>query len=494
MFRHFKKKVVHFLNSKKDYAFLAGASGGLYALFYLYDTNFTLLDSWIQLLFLITTFCVLPGFVLYGINKIVKKIKSFKNYHKYFIPVMNFMFLAFFVIAATHGIQKKKILFGSLVIAFILGILLYKHIKKVIILQLVLSCFLLIKLTPKVYEMLNYSFDWQIQPDKILETKFVKRPNIYVLQPDGYVGFNKIKEDYYNHNNDVMKSFLEDNRFKIYNAFRSNYTNTLSSNSSMFSMKHHYYGSAQGHNELYNARTIIAGKNPVLDILENNNYRTNLILDAPYFLVNRPKLDYDYCNVSYKDIPYLAKGFDYKTNIKEDLFKAIEANKEFNNFYFIRHADPGHISTNASKGKEVERQGYIEKLEVSNAWLKSVLSELEKKDPNAIVIVSSDHGGYVGFDYTKQHQTKVTDKSLVHSMFSSVLAIKWLDNDIPNYDTELKTSVNLFRIVFSYLSDNPDYLNHLEEDKSYSIIKEGAPYGIYELVDEKDNVVFDKVN
>jgi hypothetical protein len=72
------------------------------------------------------------------------------------------------------------------------------------------------------------------------------------------------------------------------------------------------------------------------------------------------------------------------------------------------------------------------------------------------------------------------------------LAIKWPENNAPDFDTKLKTNVNLFRVLFSYLADNTSYLKALEVDKSYTIIKDGAPAGIYEVINENGEVVFNK--
>ena len=46
--------------------------------------------------------------------------------------------------------------------------------------------------------------------------------------------------------------------------------------------------------------------------------------------------------------------------------------------------------------------------------------------------------------------------------------------------------------MFSYLSEDVSYLDYLEKDISFTIIKEGAPYGVYEYIDENGKVVFNK--
>ena len=71
-----------------------------------------------------------------------------------------------------------------------------------------------------------------------------------------------------------------------------------------------------------------------------------------------------------------------------------------------------------------------------------------------------------------------------------MLAIKWPDDQAPEFDNELRSNVNLFRVLISYLSEDPSYLDHLEADSSFLIINEGAPFGVYEVIDDSGAAVF----
>jgi hypothetical protein len=490
-----RQAIIKFINSTKDYALIAGFASGFYALLYLYDRNFTLVNSWSQFLFFLLCFCIIPAVVIYLTSRLFKKISSFKKLTKFSISVLNCAFFSFFIIAVSKGFEAYVPLSIAVLIGSLIGVIVYKHINKIIVFQLLLSVFMIAKLVPNVYRAVTYSYDWQNQKDDILNVSFVKKPNVYYIQPDGYVDFDYIKKGYYQSNNDVFKTFLIQNDFAIYNGFRSNYRSTLSSNTSIFSMAHHYYNHKKSFQEFTNAREIITAKNPVLDIFNANNYRTNLILDKPYLVVNRPRLAYDYSNIDYNDIPFLSKGSNFLVDNKTDLLNAIDANASFNNFYFVRYPIPGHIHSgkSSSNGKVEERKQYLKDLESSNVWLKDLVSSIVAKDANALIIISSDHGGYVGYDYTGQHRKKTDDPDLTRSIFSSVLAIRWPKGDVPEYKNELKTSVNLFRVVFSYLSDNNDYLNALADDKSFDVLSEDTPFGVYEVINENEEVVFEKV-
>nr|WP_321224845.1 sulfatase-like hydrolase/transferase [uncultured Psychroserpens sp.] len=487
-----KETISRFNSNSKSFPLVAAVAAGLYPLLYVYYSNFTLVCSWSQFAFYVITFLIFP-IVVFSLASIAhKRINLFKKYHKYIFPVLNLCYFAFFMVLVTYGF-KKKILAVVLLLTFILAIALYKHIKKVVILQLLMAIIAFIMLIPVLFLPFKTSTVWMEQPDRIEQVKFVKKPNVYIIQPDGYANFSELKKAPYNYDNSDFESFLEVNNFKMYDNFRSNYFSTLSSNTSMFTMKHHYYNNVKGSvHEFYNARKIIIGDNPVVSIFKNNDYKTFLMLQKSYLLVNRSKILYDYCNIDYSEVPYFTRGFGVKKDLVEDLEKAIKNNAKTNNFYFLEQISPGHISTfkKNSEGKDKEREDYLNQLTEANTWLKRIISIINKNDDNALVVVVADHGGFVGFDYTLESQTKQEDDTLIKSSFSTALAIKWPNNDAPSYDDKLKSNVNLFRVLFSYLEDNKAYLNNLEVDKSYLMIYKGAPNGVYEVIDENNKVVF----
>ena len=487
--------IIKFIDSNKQRPVLAAIAAGLYPLLHYYNHNFTLVNSWSQFVFFFVSFIIGPIILCSLVYAIFKKFDKKNRYIKYVIPGLNITLFVFFVILITYGL-KYKILIVSLLIAFCLSIIFYKHFNKIIIFQYLLALFILLRLVPDIYKYITYSDEWMNQPDDIEEVIFKKRPNIYIIEPDGYANFSELGKGYYNYDNSDFENFLKDEDFKLYNDYRSNYVSTLSSNSSMFVMRHHYYNNTNTKSkELYNTREVIAGKNPVISILRKNNYKNFLLLERPYLLVNRPKIYYDYCNINFEEISLLARGFEIKKNVINELDNLITNNTSTNNFYFVSIMKPSHVSVhkNESKGVKKERANYLKDLEASNQSLKKVINIIKEKDNNSLIVIVADHGGYIGLNYSLESAIKQTDRDLIYSIFTSALAIKW-PNETPGFDDKLNTSVNLFRVLFSYLSDNESYLNYLEDDKSYTIIREGAPFGVYEYIDEKGKVTFKKHN
>ena len=311
--------------------------------------------------------------------------------------------------------------------------------------------------------------------------EFKSKPNVYFIQPDGYENLSELKKGYYNIDNSYFENFLLNEGFKNYPNFRSNYPSTLSSNSSIFMMKHHYYNNVNDPNDALNARKVIITKNTVLDVFKKNGYNTHLILEAPYLLLNRPELGYDDSNINGLDIPFIGNGFRNKKNILESLNSKLETDKP--QFFFIEFFDPGHIRNDKSKsrGIEGEKEAWAKKLKEANQTLIDLVTLIKSRDPNALIMIMSDHGGYVGLESAFEIYTKTEDRDILYSILGSNLSIHWPDNDIPKFDKKMKSAVNVFRFLFSYLSKEQKYLDHLEEDGSYLLIFNGATKGVYKL-------------
>jgi hypothetical protein len=207
--------------------------------------------------------------------------------------------------------------------------------------------------------------------------------------------------------------------------------------------------------------------------------------------MNRPQVYYDYCNFSSSEIPRFKDGWESYKEISREIEIQILKNSNSNNFFFIEKFNPGHITgvkiTDSSV--ENERLKYIKSLQIANVWLKKIISIIGQKDPNAIIIIGADHGGFVGFAHTLQAQDKIVDQKLLNSIFGAKLAIKWNDMAHINYDKKLKTPVNLFRILFSYLSENTLFLDNLQPDASYNCYDATDFTKVYKAIDENGSTL-----
>lgn len=488
------KKSIPFLDRAETNPILIGFLAGLYPLFFYYSRNFQMSNSWEQLFFFIGLFLLVPVLV-FSIVKVFLKVLAFSKISKYLIPFFSvFLFLFFLKMVLYAGIQKK-IIVGIFVIAVVASYFLANHFKKWLAIQAILAGVGLWALLPVLYKNFSYQPFWTNQVDNIEEVKFTKRPNVYFIQPDGYVNSTTLKSGFYNVDNSDFENFLAQNDFKDYADFRSNYLTTLTSNSATFMMKHHYYDFGTNLDEIFQARKNIISENPVLSVFRNNDYKTHFITELPYLLVNRPKSGFDFINFDYSEIPYLSTGTDIQRDVYSDLVEAIGQKSDNGNFFFIEFFEPGHItsSKSGSQGKDIEREKWLESLQNANIRLERMINLIVEKDPGALIMIMADHGGFVGLEYTMEVYKKITDPDAIYSVFGSRLSIRWPNSTEPEEAHHLKTSVNIFRILFSYLGDNPDYLQHLQENKSFIILREGAEPGVYEYIDEEGQVVCNRV-
>ncbi len=489
-----KKNFKGFFGNISSNPFFIGVATGLYPLIFYYSRNFGMINSWEQFGYFFALFLLFP-IVLIFVLKWLSNLSFLGKWGKYVLPFFNVFVFFFFIKIILYTDVERKIILGIFIISALITYFLHKHFKKWLAVQLLLAVIGFIGLVPILMKYLNYSSEWTQQPDNIEEVVFQKKPNIYYIQPDGYVNFSELEKGFYNVDDSDFKTFLKENDFKNYPNFRSNYISTLTSNSATFMMKHHYYNKNTDYKEMINARRNIISQNAVLTIFENNGYKTHFITEHPYLMVNRPKVGYDFSNFTYAEIPYITTGFNVVKDVYPDLENAIASKSDDGNFFFIEIFEPSHISSTkaASMGKEKEREHWLEKRKIANVKIKKMVNLIVEKDPNALIMIMADHGGFVGLDYTHELYEKTTDRNSIYSAFSVMLSIRWPNNEIPSSDSNLKSCVNVFRVLFSYLGNDEKYLEHLQEDKSYLILKEGAAEGIYEYIDEKGDVECKKI-
>lgn len=477
-----KEKFNFFLDNLKDYPILAGFSVGFYAFVFYFSNNFDLVNSWQQTLVFLLNFIIFPTVLVFGIFKIIQKSK-FSSFATQSIFIMMLVLLPIYLFGFSNLLASYKKMGLLVILLFCLIIFKIKNYKYFIVLVFLMTVLPIVKLGKIIYLNYTNSTEWKLQPDAILKTEFKKKPNIYYIQPDGYTNETNLKGSLYQFNNSEFDGWLKDQKFSLYDDYRSNYPSTLYSNSSCFFMKHHFSNEFSKFNY---ARDYIVGRNPVLEIFKNNSFKTFFITEIPYLLMNRPSVYFDYCNYKLEELPYFKDGLSCFKEITNEIENQIVLNKETSNFFFIEKFNPGHINPSKIKGGSIEKERleYLKSLQIANAWLKKTITIIEKNDPNAIIIIGADHGGYVGFEYTSQAQNKITDRKLLNSIFGAKLAIKWNGIHHSEYDAQLKSSVNLFRILFSYLSEDKLLLNNLQPDASYNSYDASDFSKVYKAIED----------
>ena len=459
---------------------------GFYPLVFYYSNNFSAINTWEHLGFFTLFFMGIPIAVFVIASLVFHYSDTLSKYGMQILFVLIIMTVATLMSQAMYLTIKKKMLLGLLVISILVAWKLHAHFKKLLVIILLMSILPTMNCIIKIIEH-QQKMEWTALPDTIENVKFKNTPNIYMIQPDGYVAQEMMESDLYSFKNPFY-DWLKNNGFKVYNGFRSNYPASLTSNSSMLSMKQHQFGEVLFPSiDMPNSRDIIAGSNAAIEILKNNGYSNFLIVQDEYFQQNRPAQGYDYYNLNPKEIPYFSNDNNVKKVVFTDLKMAMDTVKvEGPRFYFIEKLLPHHVHFAASKKEE--RDSYIEKIKEVNSWLQQTVYYISENDPEAIVIILADHGGWVGLgSYPEMFST--TDPNQIHSIYSTLAAIKWNGHLAAEMDADLKSNVNVFRVLFSVLSKNPEYLKYMEDDSSYNLQLGAFSKSVRAVIDDGGKVI-----
>lgn len=492
MIQHIK----NVLSSTAQFPKLTAFALGLYPFLHYYSSNVYMVGSWEQVLFLVFLCFILPQIII-GLSTLLMRFRPLNALVKYNLSVLSLsLFTALLGVLIFHFNKKEMLI--ALIVSGGLGFVLYKHLKKIIVLQCLLALLSLLTLIPKLhFAMTQNNADWLQSSDAILNAKLKHKPNIFVIQPDGYVGKDVINKGFYNYDNSAFESFLDKNNFINYSNFRSNYYSTLTSNASLFGMKHHYYSNTNKRTlKTHNATDVIVGEqNTVLKILQNNGYNSYLFTDNSYFLFDRIPLAYTYCNVPKASVSLYKNGVIKGIDIVSDFKQVLDTLPKKHNFFFIEKTIPGHViyKQSASRGVEGERKRYLDKLEQANVWLEDLITSINAYDENALVILVADHGGFVGLEYTMEAVKRRLTNQEAQSAFSTLLSIKYPKEMDPE-QLSFKSTVNLFKTVFYGLTDNQAFLEDLEPDSSYLPLHEDGSTHYYECIDTNGNVSYQKLS
>lgn len=466
--------------------FLIGLICGLYPFLFYYSNNYSAINSWEHFGFFALFFIGIPVVAFYALKGVLYLIPTLRKYQNELIFIGIVMVAATLLSQAMYLTIKKKMLAVLLVITVIVAWKIGKQYYKVLILIGIMAVIPLVKNIIHIYEH-HKKIEWTTLPDDIANVKFKKTPNIYLIQPDGYVSKNMMESEPYNFQNPFY-DWLSEQGFKIYDDFRSNYPASLTSNSSLLSMKQHRFGDMMFPSiEMPNARDFIAGKSNVSEIFKNNGYQTFFIVKDEYFQQNRPESGFDYYNIDFDEIPYFSDDNNVKKDVLADIKAAMDTVKtDKPRFYFIEKLLPHHIYFNDTK--EEERKSYLERIKQVNDWLQETVSYIAENDSDAIIIILADHGGWVDIgSYDEMFST--TDAKQLNSIYSTLAAIRWNENLSEDFDTELRSNVNLFRVLFANLSEDASYLKYMEDNSSYNLKKGSFRNSVQAVLDDKGQAI-----
>jgi hypothetical protein len=440
------------------------------------------------------------GFILMFIALPVAEILILDFLFKRWLPkhrarlYWSYLFINFSIILSWSiylGWRWKALILVA-IISIVSALFLGKHYKKFVVLLGFMTCFAVFYFGYFYVERVASWKDWTTTQN-FESLVFKKKPNIYLIQPDGFVAKKTAQNSNYRWENDSFYHQLESKGLEISHDYRSNYPSTLTSNTALFTGQHHYFDRGNMEGELFHARNIIMGKNATLNTLKSNGYTLNAILEHSYLLLNHPETVYDHLNVKDEDL-HIMPDYQLYKDVKKDLYQLMEQAGHEPQFYFVEILQPGHISASPSSEDPIEkgRTDYLKSLETVTTILLDMVNHINKIDPDGIIFIAADHGGFVGFESTASAYLATTaNLELKQSLFNALLAIK-APLDFKPYQENIKSSVSVFPNLFSYLAGQPVPQDSLD-NSSYIFIKKGDARGVYKYYNTDGKPVTEKL-
>ncbi len=350
------------------------------------------------------------------------------------------------------------------------------------------------------------------------EVKFLKKPNVYYIIPDGHPDRETVRKIFHVDETDFYER-LESLGFTIYPSVFSNYMATLYSVSSLLGMNHHYYRGSIGNFEMLDSRTFIASaKNPVVRIFKKNGYQVSYVHETDYLL--RKGCLVDSCSPKVArwgalfdilvaprlhSIPLIkqivkpinaVRAVKSKEKTLSDVIPKILKHidlvsvHDMPHFTFIHTRQSGHSSTGKQTYEELTsfRKNYFKRIQIANDTVTNMVKYILTRDPNALIILNADHGawGYGNLSIADRSVfEEIPDDLIARDHLGVLLAIHWPDAP-PNYTQDIRSNVNLFRYIFSYLSESQAFIATKVRDDGYLIKGRGKDGIVMKVLDDGD--------
>jgi len=354
----------------------------------------------------------------------------------------------------------------------------------------------------------------------------IQKPNVYLYFLESYHDV-EIMRDVYGIDTEGLERYLSEKDFVVYAGAFSNSVTTLTSLTDLFTMRLYQYTPKGLHDVDRRTRAVLAGssENAVFRTLKQNGYTTAFITRGdPYYFHEKLRfldftdLSFDFANWRYALSPILdcntrlhrkgpvSYGVEDSLSLRDVVVQTLERlwNKQPLFICFFggaRHAPLPPYSYKGA-GQWVAGGDYVDTVKKGNAELREVINAVLEKDPEALIILTGDHGAWrfrdiwAGFEGAPERlhdflkKEGVTEEALAKDLAGIFMAIR-----VPGGKKDISeklpmSTVNLFRHVFAYLGENPGLLNHREETltslyKDFLMAVDNKPISPFNRVPEK---------
>jgi hypothetical protein len=285
-----------------------------------------------------------------------------------------------------------------------------------------------------------------------------------------------------------FKEYLTGQEFRLYDDTFANYHATTASMLAMLEMDHHYYNSARKFSEVSkSARQVVGGNNNLVRLLKHNGYRTQYVHQSSYLLLQGCTADECFP----PDNPYFGAEYIFRKILPDALFPGHEwemgemqsidlvRNRVVNGvgasdkssvplFQYIHLYSPGHAGNRVvgTCNEVAELEKYTREVSKVTDDLISIVGEIIRLDPDAVIVISGDHGPFISNQCSRDADLQTPGE--YRDRVGAITAIRWPAAYDGRFDKEIKTNVNLFRYVLaSMMTDSEDLMNGRVPDDVY---------------------------
>ncbi len=286
-------------------------------------------------------------------------------------------------------------------------------------------------------------------------------PNIYLLIYDAYVGNETLR--HYGIDNSAQELYLQGQGFQIYPGTYSVAAATVSSMSRTLNVSL---------SNLDNPRKAVSGDGVVPNLLKNFGYSTGGIFFGDYFFQG-VESSYDFSFPGLKathkllvkailmgefrfdveiDNPPHGKFLKYKSKVFDKI-------PETPRFIYMHDEMPGH-SQNSGNCRPDETALFAERLAQANIEMKQDLELINRRNPDAIIVVAGDHGPYLtkNCNETGDHyDVSEISRDDIQDRLGTFLAIKWPAGSGSVYD-DISILQDVFPAIFATLFQDKELL------------------------------------
>ena len=319
-------------------------------------------------------------------------------------------------------------------------------------------------------------------------TKLRRSPNIYYIMTDSYARQDQLL-NLFNYDNSPFLGYLKEHGFYVADQAYSNYPETFISLPSSLWMDYPVTETSQKFSDRHMFYSIIQGDNPVVTYLKAHGY-AYLHMGSGRWAGSKCGGNEDLCLANndelkiafYSMTPIAYFKRTYSITTAASLEQNLDLIAQYQSFFLLAHIHSPHpprtFDTNCqqSLGKpnltlwnKSSKPAYLNDVRCTNQQLRQVLDKILSRDPQAIILLHSDHG--TAYSVNWRWPLDQWPRHAFEERFSILMALRLPAECRPTLYPAL-SPVNIFRVTFACLEGRPP--DTLADVSYISTYEEGA--------------------